>query len=172
MKVFIVNGFGGSGKSTFEDFCQEFAIKDSEKIAITSMVRYVKQVAKSLGWAGGKSLLDRRFLSDLKDALANWDNIPMRRVEQDIENAKWKDYIATFVDARERQDIEYLVKNYDAIRVLVRRPEIENRSYNNHADDEVLDNTYDIIIENSGTLNDLKDSAELFYENYIKEEEN
>lgn len=172
MKVIIVNGFGGSGKSTFESFCQEIAEKDSEKIEITSMVKYVKEVATSLGWVGAKSLQDRKFLSDLKDALANWDNIPMRKVEKDIENAEWKNCAAIFVDAREQQDIEYLVKDYDAISVLIRRPDTENKIYHNHADDEVLDNTYEIIIENSGTLEDLKDSAELFYHNYIKEEEN
>ena len=46
------------------------------KVEIISTITYVKDIAKTIGWDGGKSPADRRFLSDLKDALTRWKDLP------------------------------------------------------------------------------------------------
>ena len=47
--------------------------------------------------------------------------------------------------------------------ILVTREET-NREYNNHADDGVFDYNYDYILENTGTLDDLKKSTETIFQ--------
>lgn len=161
MKVIVMNGQGGSGKSTFEQYVVDCAAKDNKVVTIYSMVTYVKECAKLLGWDGGKTDADRKFLSDLKLALEAWNNSPRINVEAEINAAEEVGDYLIFIDAREAEDIEWLKETFDAIAVLVDRK--LNRSYGNVADDGVMDITYDFVIKNIGTLNDLKDSAEVFW---------
>jgi hypothetical protein len=42
-------------------------------------------MAKKFGWDGGKSLNDRRFLSDLKDALTRWKDVPYQKITNLLE---------------------------------------------------------------------------------------
>jgi len=37
-----------------------------------------------MGWDGGKTPEDRRFLSDLKDALTRWKDVPYNETRMDI----------------------------------------------------------------------------------------
>ena len=73
---------------------------------------------------------------------------------------------------REPNDIERFKKicssnGWRYSSVLIKRDELDNLSYGNSADDNVFNYFYDIIIENNGTLDDLKNSAEYFYNSYI-----
>lgn len=85
MKIFIVNGTGGSGKTTFEKMVETIAEQEGYDIRIVSTIDYVKQMAKKFGWDGGKSLNDRRFLSDLKDALTRWKDVPYQKITNLLE---------------------------------------------------------------------------------------
>ena len=80
MKIFIVNGGGGAGKTSFEKMVVEIAAAHNQKIAILSTIDYVKGVAKSIGWDGTKTLENRRMLSDLKDLLTRWNDSPHQSV--------------------------------------------------------------------------------------------
>lgn len=162
MKVIVMNGQGGSGKSTFEQYVVDCAAKDNKVVTIYSMVTYIKECAKLLGWDGGKTDADRKFLSDLKLALESWDNSPRINVEAEINAAVEAGEDLIFIDAREAEDIEWLKETFDAIVVLVDRK--LNRTYGNIADDGVMDITYDFVVENTGTLDDLRDSAKVFWE--------
>ena len=163
MKVYIVNGFGGSGKDSFENFVrqrsQSYGIK-------TSMVETVKKYAEQMGWKGGKTDKDRRFLSDLKDALERWDNTPLIDVYTKIKiNSETASYC--FVDAREKKDIEKIkticeINNWECKTILVDRKIMKD--FGNHADDEVMDNEYNITIMNTGTIADLERQALAFIE--------
>ena len=57
MEIFIINGQGGSGKTTFEEFVAE-ELSETGMVGVTSMVAYVKQVAEKFGWTGTKELKD------------------------------------------------------------------------------------------------------------------
>jgi len=161
MKVIVMNGQGGSGKSTFEQYVVDFAAKDNKTVSIYSMVTYVKECAKLLGWDGGKTDVDRKFLSDLKLALESWNNSPRINVEAEINAAEEAGDSLIFIDAREGEDIEWLRETFDTTVILVDRK--LNRTYGNIADDGVMDITYDFVVDNTGTLDDLKDSAEVFW---------
>ena len=76
MKIAIVNGRGASGKTTFETMVQKIAAARGKKVKVTSTIDYVKEVAELLGWDGEKTPENRRFLSDLKDTLTRWRDVP------------------------------------------------------------------------------------------------
>lgn len=164
MKVYIINGFGGCGKTSLEEMVRRHS---TSRGYVTSMVEIVKYYAEQMGWDGGKTDADRRFLSDLKDCLTLWRDVPYQYV---IEKVKEFDKIGAgycFIDARERTDIERLKKDlsdlgYTAQSLLVDRG-IE-RVYGNHADDGVMEISYDITIMNTGTLEELDRMAKGFVE--------
>lgn len=188
VKVVVINGMPGCGKTTFEqmcsDICDPFAVDSAKHISgftegrvlgvdICSTVDFVKVVARHCGWDGTKDLKNRKFLSDLKDLLTEWDDVPFKRI-QIRANVRAKsgadiDWIL-FVDCREPVEIQKLKERLNATTVLIRRPQIENNETSNHADSEVFNYKYDLEIWNESGLDDLKKLAESFIE-YMKKEE-
>ena len=176
MKVVIINGKGGCGKDTFVTMCRD--VLGITKILNISTVDYVKEVAKHCGWDGTKTPENRKFLSDLKDLLTEWDDIPFKKVCQDVK--AWQDvWIASgeynkavvFIHCREPKEIDKLVKEfeqYDATTLLIRRTAAESVEQINHADNQVLDYAYDYTIYNDSTLSWLRNEAVVFLRDYLK----
>lgn len=161
-KVIVINGNGGVGKDKFVEFCQEL----NDHIHQISTVDFVKEIAKDCGWNGSKAPEDRKFLSDLKDLLEAWGDVPNKKVEEYIDSVsiikKNCNFPSTvFVHAREPHNIQYYKDKYNAITVLVLNNHVEQVT-SNHADMEVYDFAYDYIIDNNGDLEQLKESAETF----------
>ena len=165
VKVIIINGNGGVGKDAFINCCREH----SDHIYNISTVDFVKEIATECGWDGTKTPKNRKFLSDLKDLLEEWDDVPNKEIGRYINNlstmAKYCNYPTyVFIHAREPHNIQYYKDKYNAITVLVTNPRIEQVT-SNHADMEVYDFTYDYIIDNNGDLEQLKKSSETFMNN-------
>lgn len=167
--IYVVNGKPGAGKTTFESIIQH--LMGRRYVHILSTIDCVKAIARNCGWDGEKTSESRAFLSDLKDLLTRWTDLPFRQIKQDIENIKddyalylthdFQDYII-FIDCREPEEIKRLCDEFDAKSVLIRRPSVENQESSNHADANVLDYTYDIEIINDGSLFELIDKANTF----------
>lgn len=168
MKMFIVNGRGGCGKTSFEKMIVEIAAAHGEKVAILSTIDYVKDIAKTIGWDGTKTLENRRMLSDLKDLLTRWNDSPHQSVRKKVEELN--DVAAVFIDSREPEDIQRFIEEYQAMAVLVQRGK-EVVTYGNHADDSVDDFDYDICVDNSRGLTELFEEANIFYETFIRGED-
>jgi len=171
MKIICINGQGGVGKDTFVDYC------GSQKNGIfnISMVDGIKKVASLIGWTGSKEPKDRKFLSDLKDLIAEYNDYPFQDVLNEINLAEWyhwaeklTDELICFVHAREPEDIQRWKDEYGARALLIRREEVE-KTYGNHSDDQVFDIDYDYVINNDGKLEDLKDKANSFITDVRKE---
>ena len=60
-QIVIINGTGGCGKDTFVSFVSKY-----KRVYNFSSIDKVKEIAKLIGWDGGKTDKDRKFLSDLK----------------------------------------------------------------------------------------------------------
>ena len=167
--IYVVNGFPGSGKTTFEDMVCKIMGEDTFAFKI-STIDFVKDVARYCGWDGAKDLHNRKFLSDLKDLLTQWNDIPYKKIKDSVDEirADCKDHglnfekYAIFIDCREPWEISKLCRGLGAKSLLIRRKDDENTQVSNHADAQVLDYTYDIIINNDGDLTDLADKAFTF----------
>lgn len=166
MKVVVVNGRGASGKTTFETLVQKIADSRGLKVEILSTITYVKDIARDLGWDGGKTSADRRFLSDLKDALTRWKDIPYQACKASLELME-KEVDIVFVDCREPEEIERFVEDYNALTVLVQRGEVV--LLGNHADDNVENYQYDVVIDNSRGLDELMQEATIFVETFVED---
>lgn len=164
VKVVVVNGMPESGKTTFQEICQHIcSMVTVTKVHIMSSVEYVKQVAYDLGWDGTKTNRNRKFLSDLKRALTDWDDVVFKKIKERLyllDCAEY-DYIV-FIDIREPSEIERAANELNATTVLIKRDSVEDREYTNSSDSHVFDYDYDVVIDNNGDLDDLKKAAEEF----------
>jgi len=155
MKILIVNGRPLSGKDLF---C-EYAKKNRKFIYAYSTIDEVKKLAKLLGWNGIKDMNGRKFLSDLKDALTAYNDLPrlhiLEQINKQIDKLDYKSNDAIFlVQMREPEEIKRWQKLHDAKALFVYRKD-NNKAWGNHADDDVLQiETYDYYLFNDGTKED------------------
>ena len=176
MKVVIINGIGGSGKDTFVEMCQEILQKAC--CLNISTVDFVKEVAEYCGWDGTKTPENRKFLSDLKKVLTEWNEVPLKKICQEVR--AWQSIwigsgnyhkAVVFIHCREPKEIDKLRKefqNYDPVTLLIRREAAESVEQINDSDNSVLNYSYDYTIYNDSTLSWLKNEAEIFLREYLK----
>ena len=167
MKVYVINGVPMSGKSQFCNFCIEYLNKRGAYGISISTVSLVKAIASAVGWDGIKSPEDRKFLSDLKKILTDWNDVPYKStvdaIMQDYTKLRnfgvSEDKILFFVHCREPEEIEKFVERLGAKTILVRREEVEELQQSNDSDEFVFNYEYDYTIDNSGDLDDLYSKA-------------
>lgn len=165
--VIVCNGTKEVGKDTFCSFVKE--IIGADRCAILSTIDSIKAIAMNCGWNGEKTPKNRKFLSDLKDLLTEWNDFPFQCVTDKIHdlNAIWSargykdNETVIFVMCREPQEIQKFVDKFGAKTLLIRR-DASQTSPSNHADAEVENYNYDMVIENNGMLEDLKFVAKEF----------
>ena len=168
LRVVIVNGKPGSGKTTFENMCTE--IVGDAYCNKRSTVDKVKEIAKMGGWNGFKDAAARKLLSDLKDIFTEYNNMPMNDILKYLSG--WEADLAyygvgshphiLFVDDREPEHIEQLKSILNATTLLIRRPGDEEIETSNHADEKVFEYEYDWTINNDGDLDLLRVKAQMF----------
>ena len=179
VKVVVVNGMPGAGKSEFERLCQEqcslahrqsgFTEGNDLWISIISTVDFVKEVATMCGWDGTKTLENRKFLSDLKQLLTEWNNVPYKIIENHAKTLPGGDWLV-LVDCREPTEIQRLKDGLNATTVLIRRDSVENSVTSNNSDANVFNYNYDLTIYNNSDIIHLEDKAIKFIE-YMKRED-
>ena len=163
MKIVVVNGFPGCGKTTFENICQEILGPYCQS---RSTVDKIKELAIAGGWDGDKTPRARKFLSDLKDLFTEFNDMPVndiklhaQRFEFELSQYGVGDQRAVFfVDSREPAELSRFRHEMNAIIILVRR-DMEPLEISNHADADVEHFGYDYVIDNNGTIDDLREKA-------------
>ena len=127
---------------------------------------------------GQKDAKGRKFLSDLKDAMSEYDDIPHFYVYEYIKNRidllNHNDTIdvdnAIFlIQSREPEDIQRWVDECGAKTLLIYREDTA-QDWGNHADDEVSNYKYDYMLFNNGTLEDWECRTVKFIETIRKED--
>jgi len=157
--VLIVNGYPRSGK---DEFCTGVGMYDSA-INISTVDR-VKEAAQILGWDGSKGPEDRKMLSELKDFATKYFDGPYKEVTKLIKI--YEDIPVTIcAHIREPEEIERIVdfcefNNIHCYKVLVSRKGKDKQLLTNHADKNVLDVDYDIMVNNNRTIRKLHELAE------------
>ena len=156
-QVIIINGTGGSGKDTFVEFCSEFA-----NVINISSVDKVKEAAKILvGWNGEKDEKSRKLLVDLKQLSIEYNDSPSKYIKQKFDEFMESNSSYLFIHIREIDEIEKIKKMLGAKTMLVKNPRVA-LIISNNSDGNVYNYNYDYVIENDGTLEDLKQKAKDF----------
>ena len=174
VKVAVINGACGAGKSEFERLCKEqcgflksvpgFTHEKKLSVDIISSIDFVKEVATMCGWDGTKTLENRKFLSDLKALLTEWNNVPYKILE-----ARAKSLPSTYdwlmlVDCREPAEIQKLKEGLNATTVLIRRESVESNETSNSSDANVMNYNYDLTIDNNSDIINLENEVKKFIE--------
>lgn len=156
-KVVIINGSGGVGKDTFVDY-----VENVVPVLKVSSVDLVKEAAKTLGWDGGKSEKDRKFLSDLKILAGEYSDHSFDYMTY-MHNLIFADMLSgiLFLFIREPEEIERAKKEFNAITVLVTNSNVESIN-SNTADANVSNFEYDYVINNDSSLEELRWKANRF----------
>ncbi len=164
-QIFIINGSGGVGKDTFVDLVTielNDMVKKFHTVINFSSVDKVKEIAKEIGWNGKKNEKDRKFLSDLKILTSQYCDMPFQSMKEKVNEFKAdKDKILMFLHIREPEEIARSAKAFNAKTILIRRNSVKHIT-SNMADENVFNYNYDFVIDNDGTIEELKDKAKAF----------
>ena len=168
VKVYVINGRGGKGKDTVCSILA--AMCDSSDIYFESFdsARLTKKIAKECGWDNKKDDRGRKLLADIQTALIEYDDIPFKKTHaavcRELSNMRNKNVF--FIHAREPREITKYVDAFDAKTVLVVNDNVPDVT-SNHADASVLEYKYDFIIENNGSITDLKQTVLDFFKKEV-----
>lgn len=168
-RIFIVNGMARAGKDTFAEFLKKMV----PGVVKISSVDHVKEIASYLGWTGGKTEKDRKFLSDLKCLLSGYSDSPFRYImttvvafyrDDPIHNLHGRGRIPNnilLIDIREPAEIERAKIAFNAKTIFIENNRVEQVT-SNMADAGVYDYEYDITIRNNGTLEEFEEHIKEF----------
>lgn len=168
-KIFIINGKGGSGKDTFVENVNKYVPTDNY-----SSIESIKQVAELLGWDGGKSDKDRKFLSDLKKLSSDYNDMPYTDILHYISyflTSMYNEDELLFVHIREPKEIEKVRSFYEnngiyINTIYIHNNRLINKTYHNDADDNVVNYKYDYYVDNSGSIDDLDKEVREFIKSF------
>jgi hypothetical protein len=175
MKILVVNGKPLSGKDVF---CQTIYEKRG-LVFPYSTIDEVKLLATQLGWDGVKDEKGRKFLSDLKDAMTAYNDLPREYVLKQIKQ-KCELYRSTpeiiddmifLIQSRESTDIERWEKENGARSLLIikKLETTDVTHWRNHADDEVWNHSYHYRLKNFDDLETWKTISLEFIDKIRKE---
>lgn len=169
--IFVINGSGGVGKDTFVNLVS-LELNDKMKRFRTvinfSSVDKVKEIAKEIGWNGGKSEIDRKFLSDLKLLTSGYCDMPFKSMETKVKEFKSNsDSKFLFLHIREPMEIARASEEFGAKTILIVRDSVKHIT-SNMADENVFNYDYDYVIENNGSMDEFREKAKEFIEIYDK----
>lgn len=164
-QIYVINGSGGVGKDTFVELVSvelNNLLKKFHTVVNFSSVDKVKEIAKEIGWNGGKTEKDRKFLSDLKALTKNYCDMPFNSMKDKVSEFlnDSKTYVL-FLHIREPEEIRRAVEEFGAKTILIIRNQAKQITSNN-SDKNVFDYVYDFTIDNSGTIEDLRQAAHNF----------
>lgn len=156
--IFVTNGMARSGKDTFAVLMNEFV--PTKKY---SSIDYIKEIAKLCGWDGQKNEKSRKFLSDLKILTSQYNDLPFRMIQNQIDEFnKDEKCNVLLIDIREPEEIRKLCDKYKDVKtILIKRNSVKTIT-SNMADAGVFNYNYDFVIENNGTLDELKSIVKKF----------
>lgn len=161
----IINGVGGCGKDTLIEILSNY-----HKVKNISSITPVKEIASCCGWNGEKTDKARKFLSDLKQLLTEFNEFPMQYLLKEQEEFLSFDEEILFVHIREPHEIEKFKnasKTLTYTLLVTPREDLQNKVYGNKSDDEVNNYEYDFIFANDKPLDIIEKEWVDFVENEI-----
>ncbi len=160
-KVIIINGTARSGKDTVV----EIFTKLQNKIVFNkSTVEIPKEIATSIGWDGTKDDKSRKFLSDLKDLITEYNDGIFKSLINfvNLQNQ----YSVIFIHCREPKEIAKFKEYFgdQCVTLLVDAQKRLKHIPDNHADKNVYNYKYDLVIDNNSTIENLHEEVKKLIE--------
>lgn len=177
MKVICISAHARHGKDQSAEFLKEIFEASGKTVLITHYADLLKYICKTFfGWNGEKDNHGRSML---------------QRVGTDIIGTQkpdfWVDFLIDILhffeddwdivlipDCRFPIEVSKMKHNFDTKLLRIERPNFDNGlsvEQKNHASETALDNyEYDAVIQNNGTLEELRDKLFMFA-NYIMSQE-
>lgn len=167
--VFVINGPGGVGKDTLCNMAAKHY-----RVRNVSSITPIKNVAALCGWGGEKNDRARKFLSDLKSLMIEYNDYPTAWVLEEYRRFKESDDEILFVHIREGGEIKKFVNgtNGEALTILVRGGQRFRRrspTYGNASDDDVENYRYDYVFYNDRSLSETESAFVAFIEKIKRE---
>ena len=171
-QVFIINGSGGVGKDLFVNMVKTSVSKfSSYRVWNYSSIDKVKSIATQIGWSGGKTEKDRKFLYDLKLLTTEYNDMAFEDLKRMVNIfEEQKDVVFLFLHIREPNEIERAKNEFNAHTILITRDSVPQIT-SNMADGGVFNYHYDTIIKNNDTKEMLQGMADLFVRDWLLDEE-
>lgn len=148
--VIVINGPGGVGKDTL---C-ELAAKHFSVFNVSSITP-IKEIAAMCGWDGAKDDKSRKFLSDLKALLVEYNNYPTLWAKKKYFEFLESDSDIMFLHIREPKEIsKFITATEGRARTLLVRggKRMTKSNYGNASDDCVEDYRYDYYFVNENSI--------------------
>ena len=169
-RIFILNGVHTSGKDTFVKYINEYGIDvEQDYVVHYSYVDFTSDMLESKGInIKDKSNKLRKLLCDVNNALEEYNDIPFKDCLNIADNfhQNWLEGDWLFIDCREPKKIERLKQALNAKTVFVKSN--KTITADNSADKAVAENyEYDYIVQNTGSLDDLRNNTIDFIKDVI-----
>jgi hypothetical protein len=162
-KIVIINGMARAGKDSVAVLSTNFAFVEN-----VSSVDLIYEFMNLMGWNGEKDERTRKFMSDLKLLMTEYNDIPFKYLMDKINEFKitikgMKEPCIIYLQVREPNEIQKLKEYYgeECVTLIVKNKNIIDIT-SNMADANVNNYEYDHVINNDGTLKDLKIAVESF----------
>jgi len=170
--ITLISGRAGEGKSAFAHACQDVLVKEHNISSATiPFARMVKDTALFMGWDGEKDDKGRKLLQEIGNVGRAYDIDIWARHAAEFINSHPAEFEFVFIDDwRFPNEGKYIQEHFwPSQTVRIFRPKqfhaLLNTPLYNDVSEISLPETleyYDHIVDNSGTLNDLKESAKKF----------
>lgn len=166
--VLVINGKAEVGKDTLCDY----VIKNyyaEKRSSITPIV----EIAMRNGWDGIKTNKSRKFLSDLKRAFIDFNNLPNEYLIEEHRKFLESSNNILFVHIRETDQIDEFLKSVEGTcrytSLLICNDEQSPISFGNNADDYVNNYSYEYVYHNIKPLGEAEMDFIVFFQKIMKD---
>lgn len=162
--VIVINGSAGVGKDTI---CR--VVGERYRVMNVSSVDPIKKIALENGWNGQKDEKARKFLADLKQLFTDFNDLPQKYLTERYQEFLQENKEVLFVHIREPKEISKFKDSVGegCVTLLVRGREKLKKVWNNAADAEVENYSYDFYYRNDKPLEELRKDFLGFFEREI-----
>lgn len=169
MKIYVISGKARHGKDTVAMDIKEIYEEKGLKVINLAYGSYIKDYAKRISdWNGNEETKPRELLQELGTDIIRKKidkDFFVRRICEDIEVYSYYFDVITISDARFPNEMEWPKKNFDnVINIRIIRDgydSVLSEKEQKHLTEVALDeyNSYDYVIHNDGTLDNLKEKV-------------
>ncbi len=164
--VIVINGKARSGKDTICGIASKYY-----KTVNVSSIKPITDIARQIGWDGKKDAKSRKFLSDLKQLIVEFNDLPNMYLQKELHSFLVSEKDIMFVHIREKEQIlsfvNYAKEYCPCVTLLVRRSQDSFGVIGNDSDDCVEELNYDYYYNNDSTLLALHKEIPDFIKNII-----